>query len=88
MWLLAGLLARCCSRSCCSRKTRAPATVTIAATILGAAWIGLGLGHLLLLRDLLDHGGLAIFTVLLAVWAADTLAFFAGRSSAGTSSHR
>ena len=55
-----------------------PATVSMGATLLGAAWIGLGLGHLLLIRDL-DHGVLAIFTVLIAVFAADTFAFFAGR---------
>ena len=55
-----------------------PATVSMGATVLGAAWIGLGLGCVLLIRDL-DHGVLAIFTVLIAVFAADTFAFFAGR---------
>jgi phosphatidate cytidylyltransferase len=58
--------------------TSQPATVSVGATVLGAAWIGLGLGHVLLVRDL-DHGVLAIFTVLLAVFAADTFAFFGGR---------
>jgi phosphatidate cytidylyltransferase len=58
--------------------TRAPATVAISSTILGAAWIGLGLGLLLLLRDI-PHGRLAAFTVLIAVWADNTAAYLAGR---------
>jgi phosphatidate cytidylyltransferase len=60
-------------------QTRQSATVAIAATVLGAAWIGLCLAHLLLLRDSPDHGRLATFAVLLAVWAGDIGAFFAGR---------
>jgi phosphatidate cytidylyltransferase len=39
----------------------------------------LGLGHLLLLRGIAEHGRLAIYTVLLTVFAADTVAYFAGR---------
>jgi phosphatidate cytidylyltransferase len=58
--------------------TRQSATVAIASTVLGAAWIGLCLAHLLLLRQI-PKGELATFTVLLAVWAGDTGAFFAGR---------
>jgi phosphatidate cytidylyltransferase len=60
-------------------QTRQSATVAIAATVLGAAWIGLCLAHLLLLRDSPNHGRLATFAVLLAVWAGDIGAFFAGR---------
>ena len=59
--------------------TRQSATVAISSTVLGAGWIGLCLGHLLLLRELPDNGRLATFTVLLAVWAGDIGAFFAGR---------
>jgi phosphatidate cytidylyltransferase len=59
-------------------ETRQPATVAIGATLLGVAWIGFGLGHLVLLRDT-DEGRLALFTVLIAVFAADTVAYFAGR---------
>jgi phosphatidate cytidylyltransferase len=60
-------------------QTRQSATVAIAATVLGTAWIGLCLAHLLLLRDTPNHGRLATFAVLLAVWAGDIGAFFAGR---------
>jgi phosphatidate cytidylyltransferase len=60
-------------------STRQSATVAISATVLGAAWIGLGLAHILLLRAIPFNGRLAIFTVLLAVFAGDIAAFFAGR---------
>jgi phosphatidate cytidylyltransferase len=60
-------------------QTRQSSTVAIAATVLGTAWIGLCLAHLLLLRDSSTHGRLATFAVLLAVWAGDIGAFFAGR---------
>jgi len=59
--------------------TRQSATVAIASTVLGAAWIGLCLAHLLLLRQIPVDGELATFTILLAVWAGDIGAFFAGR---------
>ena len=59
--------------------TRQSATVAIASTVLGAGWIGLCLAHLLLLRQISSEGELATFTVLLAVWAGDIGAFFAGR---------
>ena len=57
----------------------APTTGSIAATVLGGAWIGLGLAHLILIREIPEHGVLAAFTVLFAVFAADTAAYFAGR---------
>ena len=60
-------------------ETRQSATVTMGTTVLGVAWIALGLGHLLLLRDIPDHGRLAVFTVLLAVFADDTAAYLVGR---------
>jgi phosphatidate cytidylyltransferase len=59
--------------------TRQPATVAIGTTVLGTAWVGLGLAHVILLRDLPVDGRLAVFTVLLADWACNTLAYFAGR---------
>jgi len=60
-------------------ETRQPATVTMSTTVMGVAWIALGLGHLLLLRDVPEHGRLAVFTVLLAVFADDTAAYLIGR---------
>jgi phosphatidate cytidylyltransferase len=59
--------------------TRQSATVAIAATVLGAGWIGLCLAYLVLLREIPHDGKLATFTVLIAVWAGDIGAFFAGR---------
>ena len=60
-------------------ETRQTATVTMGTTVMGAAWIALGLGCLLLLRDVPEHGRLAVFTVLLAVFADDTAAYLVGR---------
>jgi phosphatidate cytidylyltransferase len=60
-------------------ETRQAATASISATVMGSVWIGCGLGFTLLLRDLPDNGRLAAFTVLLAVWAGDTLAYVGGR---------
>jgi phosphatidate cytidylyltransferase len=60
-------------------ETKQSLTVAVATTLLGTAWVGLGLAYVLLLRDLPEHGRLAVFTVLLAVFAADTLAYFVGR---------
>ena len=60
-------------------KTRPPATAAIGATVLGAAWIGFGLGHILLLRQMHVEPRLIAFTVLLVVFASDTFAYFAGR---------
>jgi phosphatidate cytidylyltransferase len=60
-------------------SARAAATAAISATVMGALWIGGGLGFLILLRALPQHGRLALFTVLLAVWAGDTFAYFGGR---------
>jgi len=56
-----------------------PTTVSVAGTVLGSAWIGLGLAHLVLIRELPEHGVLATYTVLLAVFVSDTAAYVAGR---------
>ena len=59
-------------------ETRQSLLVAIAVTVLGVAWIGLGLGHALLIRAIPEHGRLAVFTVMLAVFASDTAAYFTG----------
>jgi phosphatidate cytidylyltransferase len=83
-WLLAGLLSTFVFAFGLYgiAETRQSGTVTIASTVLGAFWVGAGIGHLLLLREIGDDylGRLAIFTVLLAVWAGDSAAFFAGKA--------
>jgi phosphatidate cytidylyltransferase len=60
-------------------EARAAATIAISGTVMGAVWVGGGLAFLILLRELPDHGRLATLTVLLAVWAGDTFAYFGGR---------
>jgi phosphatidate cytidylyltransferase len=60
-------------------STRQSATVALGSTVLGAAWVGLGLAHLVLLRAIGGDGTLATFTVLLAVFAGDIVAYFGGR---------
>jgi phosphatidate cytidylyltransferase len=60
-------------------EARAAATAAISSTVMAALWIGGGLAFLLLLRDLPAHGRLALYTVLIAGWAGDTLAYFGGR---------
>jgi len=61
-------------------QTRQSLTVAVGATVLGSAWIGLGLAHIVLLRaiDPTKHGRLAVFTVLLAVFGSDTVAYGIG----------
>lgn len=53
-------------------------TVSVSVTLLGVVWVGLGLAHAILLRDIAEHGVLAVYTVLLAVWAGDAAAYFIG----------
>lgn len=60
-------------------ETRQSVTVSISFTVLGTIWVGLGLAHLLLVRGIPEHGRLAIFTVLLTVFATDTGAYVVGR---------
>lgn len=60
-------------------ETRQSTTVAIAATVFGAAWIGLGLGHILLIRELDTYGRLSLITLLLTVFVTDTFAYVGGR---------
>jgi phosphatidate cytidylyltransferase len=59
-------------------ETRQSLAVAIAVTVLGAAWVAFGLGHALLLRELPEHGRLAVFTVMLTVFGSDAFAYFTG----------
>ncbi|MBV8065528.1 MAG: phosphatidate cytidylyltransferase [Actinobacteria bacterium] len=81
VWMLGGMLATFLFAFFASAlaRTRLPSTVAIAATVLGATWIGFGLGHIILLRHVHEHGRLLAFTLLLTVFAADTFAYFGGR---------
>ena len=80
-WLLGGLLLTLPTAFVFAlfAETRASITVSIALTVFGTVWIGAGLTHLVLVRDIPEHGRLAIFTVLLTVFAADTGAYLVGR---------
>jgi phosphatidate cytidylyltransferase len=60
-------------------NTSQPTTVSVGTTVLGAGWIGLGIAHMILIRAIPEDGRLAAFTVLLAVFAADTAAYVVGR---------
>jgi phosphatidate cytidylyltransferase len=81
LWMLGGLMATLllAFAQYGISSTRQPATIAMGSTFLGVGWLGGGLGCLLLLRDLPQHARLAVFTVLLAVFAADTAAFAVGR---------
>jgi phosphatidate cytidylyltransferase len=61
---------------------RQTATVQLAVTLFGVAWIGLGLGFLIAVRDAPgpdDWGRQLLFAVVGAVWASDIFAYFGGR---------
>jgi phosphatidate cytidylyltransferase len=80
-WMLAGVLSTFVLAFVLKAisEARAAATAAISATVMGTLWIGGGLAFFVLLRDLPVHGRLALVTVLLAVWAGDTFAYFGGR---------
>jgi len=59
---------------------RPSATTSFGVTVLGVAWVGAGIGFLLLVRDVPEHGFWAVMAVLFTVFAADTAAFFVGRA--------
>jgi phosphatidate cytidylyltransferase len=54
-------------------------TQGIAITLLGVAWVGLGVAHAVLLRDS-DHGGGVLLDVLVGTFVGDTGAYLGGRS--------
>jgi len=59
---------------------RQAATTSFGVTLLGVAWVGAGIGCLLLIRDIPEFGFWAVMAVLFTVFAADTGAFFVGRT--------
>ncbi len=83
-WLLLGILSTLAASFLVFgfSDARPSATAAMGTTLLGVAWVGGGLGCLLGLRDIepAEHGRLAIFTVLIAVFADDTAAYFFGRA--------
>lgn len=81
LWMLGGFLSTFAVAFVLNTmaRTRPPATAAIGATVLGAAWIGLGLGSLVLLRKLDDEPRAITLTVALIVFAADTFAYAGGR---------
>jgi phosphatidate cytidylyltransferase len=62
-----------------ARESHERITASIAVTVLGIAWLGLGFSHAVLLRDLPLHGGALLIDVLVATFLADTAAYGAGR---------
>ncbi len=80
-WMLAGVLATFVLAFVLKAisEARAAATAAISATVMGTLWIGAGLGFLILVRAIPEHGRLALVTLLVAVWAGDTFAYFGGR---------
>ena len=59
---------------------RQSATTSFGVTVLGVVWVGAGLGCIVLIRDIPEFGFWAVMTVLFTVFAADTGAFFVGRT--------
>jgi phosphatidate cytidylyltransferase len=59
---------------------RQSATTSFGVTLLGVAWVGAGIGCLVLIRDIPDFGFWALMAVLFSVFAADTGAFLVGRA--------
>jgi phosphatidate cytidylyltransferase len=81
VWLLGGFLATfpLAFVLYALSSTRAPTTAALGSTVLGSAWIGFGLGFVLLLRLMHTEGRLIALTVVLTVFAADTVAYLVGR---------
>ncbi|RMF86620.1 MAG: hypothetical protein D6739_02895 [Nitrospirae bacterium] len=59
-------------------RNRERAIHTTAITLFGMVYTGWNLGHLMLLR-LLPHGRGALMLLFLAIWGADTAAYYAGK---------
>jgi phosphatidate cytidylyltransferase len=83
VWLLAGFLATFALGFVLHAlaSTRVATTAALGSTVFGSAWIGLGLGFVLVLRQMHTEGRLIALTVVLAVFSADTLAYLTGRTA-------
>jgi phosphatidate cytidylyltransferase len=62
-----------------ARETHENITASIAFTLLGITWLGIGFSHAVLLRDLPTHGGALLIDVLVATFVGDTAAYGAGK---------
>lgn len=62
-----------------ARESHDRITTSIAVTLMGILWLGIGLSHAMLLRDLPDHGAALLVDVLVATFLGDTAAYGAGR---------
>ena len=56
-----------------------PLTYGMMITLLGTLWVGLGIAHAIMLREL-EHGGGLVLAVLLGTFVGDTAAYLGGRS--------
>jgi phosphatidate cytidylyltransferase len=81
-WLLAGILSTFVAVLLVFfvSSARQNAVAGFAVTLLGVAWVGGGLAHFMLVRDIPVDGRLLVFTILITVFADDTAAFFVGRA--------
>ena len=81
-WLLAGILSTFVAMLLVFfvSSARQNAVAGFAVTLLGVAWVGGGLAHFMLVRDIPVDGRLLVFTILITVFADDTAAFFVGRA--------
>ena len=81
-WLLAGILSTFVAMLLVFfvSSARQNAVAGFAVTLLGVAWVGGGLAHFMLVRDIPFDGRLLVFTILITVFADDTAAFFVGRA--------
>lgn len=81
-WMLGGILATLLFSFLLYglSDVRPSATASFGVTLLGVAWVGAGLGFLLLVRGIPEFGFWAVMAVLFTVFAADTAAFFVGRA--------
>jgi len=61
------------------RRSHELITTSIAFTVLGVAWMGLGFSHAVLLRDLPTHGAALLIDVLVATFLSDTASYASGR---------